>query len=402
MRSAKPGRRPITPPAIALIAQRFRVDKPPVAFENGGYTAVNFGTRAQPTQLIGNGFKVLSISLPTGPSTLTRLPLDFRIRQLQCFLTLSDLLNYGKTARALYMSQPTITFQIKSLEESFGVKLFERDRHQVRLTDAGFAFREYAQTIVDTVDAARECLGGLHTRLRLRVSCGPVGQFILLPAVLRSLAAQYPEFELEISELTTEQQMTRLPEGMVDALLLVGALPVSGMRFDPICKEPLVGVVSHDSPLAARGSISVYDLRDTGLIASRAKDCRFHQPYLHGLLAPYGITPRIVESPHSCPVQFAYAAAGEGIAIATASMAACTFPGVAFLPFEEALPAMQLGMAALESNERLAMKVFRQVVLECARATFGEQNELRLAQPKRKLRLHQPIRAAYETTRAAS
>ena len=80
--------------------------------------------------------------------------MDFRIRQLQCFLTLSDLLNYGKTARALYMSQPTITFQIKSLEETFGVKLFERDRQQVRLTDAGCAFREYAQSIMDTVDAA--------------------------------------------------------------------------------------------------------------------------------------------------------------------------------------------------------------------------------------------------------
>jgi DNA-binding transcriptional LysR family regulator len=332
--------------------------------------------------------------------------LDFRIRQLQCFLTLSDLLNYGKTARALYMSQPTITFQIKSLEEAFGVKLFERDRQQVRLTDAGFAFREYAQTIVDTVDAARECLGDLHTRMRLRVSCGPVGQFVLLPAVIRSLAAQYPDFELEINELTTEQQMCRIAEGKVDALLMVGPLPVNGMRFDPICKEQLVAVVSRDSPLAAEGSISVERLRDTGLIASRLKDCRFHQPYLHALLAPYGITPRIVESPHSCAVQFAYASAGEGIAIATASMAACTFPGVVFLPFEEPLAPMQLGMAALETNERLAMKIFRQVVLECARKTFADQNELQLAKPKqslRKLQLHQPMRpAAYDGARAAS
>jgi len=183
--------------------------------------------------------------------------LDFRIRQLQCFLTLAELLNYGKTARALYSSQPTITFQIKSLEEALNTKLFERDRQQVRLTDAGFAFREYAQSIVDTVEAARECLGGLHNRLRLRVSCGPVGQFVLLPAVIRTLAARYPEFELEVSELTTEQQMTRLPEGKVDALLMIGELPVRGMRFDPICKEALVAIVSRESPLATRGSIQV-------------------------------------------------------------------------------------------------------------------------------------------------
>src|ERR1700712_2581757 len=123
--------------------------------------------------------------------------MDFRIRQLQCFLTLSDLLNYGKTARALYMSQPTITFQIKSLEQAFGVKLFERDRQQVRLTDAGVAFRKYAQYIMDTVGAAQEYLNGLHTRLHLRVSCGPAGQYILLPAVIRKLAADFPDFELE-------------------------------------------------------------------------------------------------------------------------------------------------------------------------------------------------------------
>ena len=324
--------------------------------------------------------------------------MDFRIRQLQCFLTLSDLLHYGKTARALYMSQPTITFQIKSLEECFGVKLFERDRQQVRLTDAGFAFREYAQTIVDTVDAARECLGGLHTRLHLRVSCGPVGQFVLLPAVIRSLAAQYPDFEFEVSELTTEQQMARLPEGKIDALLMVGELPIAGMRFDPICREPLVAVVSQQNPLAARGSISVRDLRNTPLIASRLKDCRFHQPYLHSLLAPYGIRPRIVESPHSCSVQFAYAAAGEGVAIATASMAACSFPGVAFLPFEEQLPQLQLGMAALETNQRLAMNIFRQVVLDCAGNTFADTPKPAI----HKLRLHQPLPAVYDGQRAAS
>jgi DNA-binding transcriptional LysR family regulator len=304
--------------------------------------------------------------------------LDFRIRQLQCFLTLSDLLNYGKTARALYMSQPTITFQIKSLEEAFGVKLFERDRQQVRLTDAGCAFRDYAQSIMDTVDAAQECLSGLHTRLRLRVSCGPVGQFILLPAVIRTLAAQYPDFELEVSELTTEQQMTRLPEGKVDALLMIGTLPVKGLRFDPISNETLVAMVSRHSPMAKQSTISVQELRHTGIIASRARDCRFHEPFLHSLLAPFGITPRIVESPQSCSVQFAYAAAGEGIAIASASMSVCTFPDIVAIPFKEPLPGLQLGLAAMEANESLAMTIFRKVVMECAASTLERRTNSHL------------------------
>jgi len=308
--------------------------------------------------------------------------LDFRIRQLQCFLTLSDLLNYNKTARVLYMSQPTITFQIKSLEEAFGVKLFMRDRQQVRLTDAGVAFREYAQNIMDTVHAAHDCLSGLHTRLRLRVACGPVGQFVLLPAVLRALASAYPDFELEVIELTTEQQITRLPEGKVDALLMVGSLPVPGLRFDPICEDGLVAMVSTRSPLAKQNSISVESLRKTPVIASRMKDCRFHQPFLHALLAPYGITPRIVESPQSCTVQFAYAAAGEGLAIATQSMTACIFPNLVARSFQEKLPSMQLGLASMSANESKAMAIFRKVVMDCASIAFPKRSVAEVPRPK--------------------
>jgi len=297
--------------------------------------------------------------------------LDFRIRQLQCFLTLSDLLNYGRTARVLYMSQPTISFQIKSLEETFGVRLFERDRQQVRLTDAGVAFREYARTIMDQVHAAHECLSSLHTRLRLRVSCGPVGQFVLLPSVLHSLALKYPEFELEVLELTTEQMMSHMQEGKVDALLMVSALPINGLRFDPLYEDQLVGVVSRRSPLASESEISVHALRDVPVIASRMKDCRFHQPFLHSLLAPFGISPKIVESPYSCTVQFAYAAAGEGIALTPRMMENCSFPGVVTRPFREKLPPMQLGLSAMRNNDSRAMTIFRRLVQDCASEAFG-------------------------------
>jgi DNA-binding transcriptional LysR family regulator len=293
------------------------------------------------------------------------------------------------------MSQPTITFQINSLEDAFGVKLFERDRQQVRLTDAGVVFRKYAQGIMDTVDAAHECLSGLHTRLRLRVACGPVGQFVLLPAVIRMLAAEYPDFELEVTELTTEQQMTRLPDGKVDALLMVRALPIKGLRFDPICRETLIAMVSRQCKLADEPSISVQHLRHVSIVASRPKDCRFHQPFLHELLAPFGITPRIVESPQSCSVQFAYVAAGEGLAITTESMAACTFPGVVAVRFKEALPELQLGLAALETNDTVAMTIFREVVTECAHATLETRNATYLAHmPQPTIKLQESRKAS--------
>ena len=292
--------------------------------------------------------------------------MDFRIRQLQCFLTLADLLHYGRTARALYMSQPTITFQIKSLEQTFGVPLFERNRQQVSLTPAGTELRPYAQNIVDTARYAQSRLGDMGKRQSLKISCGSVGHALLLPAILRSLAEAYPGFSLQVEELTTEQQIAGLPQGRVDALLMVEPLPVSGMRFDCLREEPLVAIVPRQSPFAAKRSLSVEDLREVSLIVPRLQDSSLRQPFLKGLLAPYGLTPRFVEAPHSLSAQLAYVAAGEGVIVGTRLRAIGRAPGVAVRPFREPLPRLQFGLASMQSNHAPALETFRNLVLACA------------------------------------
>jgi len=296
---------------------------------------------------------------------------DFRLRQLQCFVVLSDTLNYGKAARALYLSQPTLTFQIKSLEETLGTRLFDRNRQRVSLTDAGFAFRDYANSILATAHAAQEHLDNLACRLSLRVSCGPVGQYVVLPALIRAMARVYPDFHLEILELTTEEQLIGLPESRVDALLMVPELPITGARYDAIWSEPLIAIVARQSPLAQKRSLSIRDLKDVGLIASRRRDCRFHQPFLQSLFAPFGITPRIVESPQSYGVQLAYAAAGQGVLLAPRSVASCAFPNVVALPLQEAIPHVPLGLVSMQANISVAMKIFRQVALQSMQEFAG-------------------------------
>jgi len=290
--------------------------------------------------------------------------LDFRLRQLQCFIVLSDTLNYGKAARALYLSQPTLTFQIKSLEEALGVRLFDRSRQHVSLTDAGFAFRDYASNMLATAHAAREHLNHLSCRLSLRIGCGPVGQYVVLPALIRALSETYPEFQLEILELTTEEQILHLPDGKIDALLVVPELPIQGVRFDPMFSEPLVAMVSRQNPLSQRRSISIHDLKDVGIIASRKRDCRFHQPFLYSLFGQFNLVPRIVESPQSCSVQFAYAAADQGVLLAPRSVAACPFPNLLAVEIEEKLPHLDLGLCSMRTNSSAALKIFRQVALQ--------------------------------------
>jgi LysR substrate binding domain len=160
-----------------------------------------------------------------------------------------------------------------------------------------------------------------------------------------------------------------LPSGSIDALFMVSALPVPHARFEPICAENVVAMVSRHSPLARRRTISVSDLRGKTIIASRLEENRFQHSYLRQLLGPFDIEPRILEAPSSCAVQLAYAGAGKGILLATASMMKCSFPDVVAVPFAERLPQVQLGIMALESNHSTALKIFRQVAAECVTAS---------------------------------
>jgi len=291
--------------------------------------------------------------------------MDFRIRQLQCFLTLADLLHYGRTARALYMSQPTITFQIKSLEESFNVKLFERSRQEVSLTPAGLAFRHYAQTIVDTVTSAQRRLADLERRHHLRLSCTELGQEAL-PRILRELALNHSDFDLQLSELNREQQHAALQEERIDAIFMVSDPCIPGVRFDLLRDEPIVLLVPRQSPLASLDTVSVHELRHHNLLASRLEDCAVGQPFLHRILAPHGIVPRIVEAPHSHAAKFAYLAAGAGLLLGTPSMAQ-TRPDVVALPIEEHFPIVRLGLVSLKTNQSPALTLFRAVVQGCFR-----------------------------------
>ncbi len=294
--------------------------------------------------------------------------MDFRIRQLRCFLTLSVLLNYGKTARALYMSQTTATFQIKSLEDSIGVKLFERNHRRVCLTAAGAAFVPYAQRILDSVDAATLRLQEIQNPLSLRIACGRAGHVTMLPAVLRALHQSNPGFHLQVAELTTEQQIAGLAAGKVDAALMVPHPPIPGIRFDPLSSEPLYVLVAAHHPLASHTSLPVEALRGIPIVTTRLEDCRLHQPFLHALLAPFHIKPRLIEFPQSSKVQFAFVAAGQGIAIVPASMASHSTPGIKALPFTEPLPPVELGLATLPENSSDSLSLFRKIVLDCAAA----------------------------------
>ncbi len=152
---------------------------------------------------------------------------SFTLKQLRYFEALARHKHFGHAADAVSVSQPALSVQIRDLEAALGVALFERGPRQVRLTAFGETFAGRVQGILRSVDElgdlARTAQGGLSGQLRIGVI--PTIAPYLLPAILRDVAAAYPDLDVHVRETVTPRLIEALHAGRLDTAIL--ALPVS-------------------------------------------------------------------------------------------------------------------------------------------------------------------------------
>ncbi|MFS8136670.1 MAG: DNA-binding transcriptional regulator OxyR [Thermomonas sp.] len=197
------------------------------------------------------------------------------LRDLRYLVALADLRHFGKAADACFVSQPTLSTQIKKLEEELGVTLIERAPRKVMLTAAGQDVVARARRIVADVDqmkeAARRSRDPESGSLRLGVfpTLGPY----LLPHVLPKLQVRFPNLELLLVEEKSDVLLARLREGKLDAALL--ALPVHDdqLHAEFLFEEPFVLAAPAQHPLASRRSLSMDDLTEHTLLLLEDGHC---------------------------------------------------------------------------------------------------------------------------------
>ena len=186
------------------------------------------------------------------------------LSDLRYLVAVADHRHFGRAAEACFVSQPTLSTQIKKLERELGVELFERHPRQVLLTDAGARVVEHARAAVAEADAIREVARQTRDpeagtiRLGLFPTLGPY----LLPHVVPALHERFPRLELLLVEEKTEVVLQQLHEGRVDAGIL--ALPVAAdlLHEEPLFEEDFVLAVPAGHPLATSGARA-----DTSVIA---------------------------------------------------------------------------------------------------------------------------------------
>jgi DNA-binding transcriptional LysR family regulator len=197
-----------------------------------------------------------------------------RIEQLEYLATVARLGSYRRAAEALHISQPALSASVRSLERELGVDILERGRHGARISESGRDLLPYILTVLDSFDRLRQAATGEHQSTRLvRIGTVNTATTPLLTPAIGQLRQLHPATQVEV--IGAQQAVIRraLLEGSFD-LGLVNYLAGDDMPPDlettPLLRGSPIVCMRPDSPLAARATVGVADLRAEPLIVMRS------------------------------------------------------------------------------------------------------------------------------------
>lgn len=173
------------------------------------------------------------------------------LRHLRYLLAVADNAGFTRAAEALHVSQPTLSQQIRQLEETLGVVLFDRTSRTVKPTDAGQAYIECARRVLVELEAGKRALHDVKdlSRGTLRLAMTPTFMAYLVGPLMRDYMALYPNIHLEIFELSMADIETGLADDSLDIAIAFDEVRNPDIETIPAFIETLGLVVGRDHPL---------------------------------------------------------------------------------------------------------------------------------------------------------
>ena len=193
------------------------------------------------------------------------------IRVLRYFLEIARAGNMSRAAEALHVSQPTLSKQMKDLEQELGKKLFHRGSTSLSLTDEGMLLRKRAEDILDMVDKTADEFRALNdiSGGEVHIGCAESYQIKYLAQTIQVFKKKYPLFRYHLTSGNTEQVVERLDRGLIDFAVIAEPPNLSKYNYLEVPGVDLWGLVmKKDDALAQKKCIRVNDLMGLPLICS--------------------------------------------------------------------------------------------------------------------------------------
>jgi len=216
------------------------------------------------------------------------------LRHIRYFLAVAEQGNFTRAAEALHVSQPTLSQQIKQLEETLGSALFDRSGRTVQLTDAGAAWMRYARLALQDLDAGARAIHDVATLERgsLRLAMTPTFTAYLTGPVADAFYRRYPGISLSIYEMTQDRIEAMLAQDRLDLGIAFDAAQSADIEAQALFSETLNLMVGVTHPLARQQT--PLTLQDFGRLplALLSEDFATRQ-FIDRYCARQGIRPRV-------------------------------------------------------------------------------------------------------------
>ncbi len=243
------------------------------------------------------------------------------LRHLRYFVAVAEMENVSRAAmQRLHVSQPSLSRQIRDLEDEIGVQLLERTAKSVKLTDAGRAFLEEARAILKHTDEAVEKVRAIAGKgeTELHVGDWPLATGQVMPPLLRAYQKAMPKVKVKVHDWAVEKNIAGVRDGRLQLAIILPPLKANALeelRFEPLFTGRVCLAVSCEHPFATRRSVSLADAAREPFVGLTRDDYPRYLEYLSAIFAPVHQKPRLVEEQDGWSGVFSSVSAGAGVAL---------------------------------------------------------------------------------------
>jgi DNA-binding transcriptional LysR family regulator len=291
------------------------------------------------------------------------LSLDVSITTLRYVVTVAEELHFGRAAKRLHITVPSLSQQISRLERRLGVPLLARTSRQVSLTDAGQSLLGPARRCVAAHEEVLQWARQLHDTQRLTVGLIATGAGPWTTPILTTLVHRVPGLRLELRRLGLADTVPALRERRVDAAFV----PFQPDLFEPdvraigIWSEPRVLVIADNHPLARRESIGINETNELEFIHPAAEPS--DRGHAWWIVDPRPDGTRVKHAPSSEDLEEILALCATGVGVNIAGASASEYfprPGLAFVPITDIEP-LTVSLCYLADSPNRALATLEQV-----------------------------------------
>jgi DNA-binding transcriptional LysR family regulator len=243
------------------------------------------------------------------------------LRHLRYFVAVAEMENVSRAAtQKLYVSQPSLSRQIRDLEEELGVQLLERRAKSVVLTEAGRLFLDEARAILKGADSAVAAVRSFagKTATELHVGDWPLATAQIMPELLRAYQKALPNVHVKLHDWPVEKNIAGVRDGRLHLAILIPPLKANALEelhFEELMTIRVCLAVSADHPFAGRKSVSLADAAREPFIGLTTEEYPRYQEYLDAMFTKVSDKPRVAEEHDGWSGVFSAVSAGTGVAI---------------------------------------------------------------------------------------